>query len=348
MDPLRIGLIGCGHMGRLVHLNNLRRLSKVEVVAIADPDAKQREAASQCVPRATAFADYHELLERSQIDAAVVCLPNALHAEAATATLQSGRHLYLEKPLAINLDDGRRLLQTWRQSGRVAMIGFNYRFNPLHQQVRRHLQSGSIGELVSVRSIFSTAPHRDPEWKRKRQTGGGALLDLASHHVDLVRFWFDQPVIEVRASVSSQRAEGDAATLDLKLANGLAVQSLFSTSSVNEDRFEIYGRTGKLSLDRYNSWAVEISGSTRRSLPFHLFREALNSIPRSRFAMSKLLAPANEPSFASALAHFVLAARNGEPASSDFDDGFQSLAVIIAAEESARTGLPVALNSVTQ
>jgi myo-inositol 2-dehydrogenase / D-chiro-inositol 1-dehydrogenase len=344
MAALRIGLIGCGHMGCIVHLNILRRLPQVEVVALAEPDAQRRKAASRKVPRATAFADYHELLDRSEIDATVICLPNALHAEAATATLQSGKHLYLEKPLAINLEEGRKLLDVWRRSGRVGMIGFSYRFNPLHQQVRRHLQAGRLGELIAVRSVFTTAPHHVPEWKQRRASGGGALLDLASHHVDLVRFWFDQRPLEVHATIKSERVEADTATLELRLANGLVIQSFFSMSSVDDDRFEIYGRNGKLSLDRYNSWAVQITSLTRSPPAFHRFSQAVAWLPRSRFAISKLFAQANEPSFTAALAHFVTAARNGRPASPDFDDGFQSLAVIIAAEESARTGDPVAFH----
>jgi len=172
MPPLRIGLIGCGHMGRVVHLNILRRLPQVEVVALAEPDAQRRKAASRKVPRAAVFADYHELLHRSEIDATVICLPNALHAEAATATLQSGKHLYLEKPLAINLDDGRKLLDVWRRSGQVAMIGFSYRFNPLHQQVRRHIQAGRLGELIAVRSAATC--------KRRRSSSGPGLAPCRS------------------------------------------------------------------------------------------------------------------------------------------------------------------------
>ena len=344
MPRLRIGLIGCGHMGGVVHLNILRRLSQVEVVALAEPDAELRKAASRKVPRAAAFADYHELLDRPDIDATVICLPNALHAEAAIATLESGKHVYLEKPLAINLDDGRKLFAVWRRSGRVGMIGFSYRFNPLHQQVGRYIQEGRIGELIAVRSVFTTPPRRMPEWKQQRSSGGGALLDLASHHVDLVRFWFNQEVIEVRGTVKSELTEADTATLELRLANGLHVQSFFSISSVDDDRFEIYGRKGKLSLDRYNSWAVQITSATCSPSASRYFSHLAAWLPRSRFAISKLFAQANEPSFAAALAHFVTAARNGALASPDFDDAFQSLAVIIAAEESARTGQPVAFN----
>ena len=343
MPPLRIGLIGCGHMGRFVHLNILRRLPQVEVVALAESDAQRREQAGQEVPRAALFSDYRELLDRSEIDATVICLPNALHAEAAIAALRSGKHLYLEKPLAINLEEGGKLLDVWRRSGRVGMIGFSYRFNPLHQQVRRYLQAGRLGELIAVRSVFTTAPHHVPEWRQRRASGGGALLDLASHHVDLVRFWFDQKPLEVHATIKSERVEADTATLELRLANGLVIQSLFSMSSMDDDRFEIYGRRGKLCLDRYNSWNVDLTGLRRASASLQRFGQALAWLPRGRFAINKLLAPGREPSFAAALAHFVVAAQHGQQTSPNLEDGFHSLAVITAAEESARTGHSVPL-----
>jgi myo-inositol 2-dehydrogenase / D-chiro-inositol 1-dehydrogenase len=341
MPPLRVGLIGCGHMGRVIHLSILRRLPQVELVALAEPDAQRREQASQKVPRAVLFSDYRELLDRSDIDATIICLPNALHAEAAIAAFRSGKHLYLEKPLAINLEDGRKLVDVWRRSGRVGMIGFSYRFNPLHQEVRRHLQAEKLGELVGVRSVFTTPPRRVPEWKQKRESGGGALLDLASHHVDLLRFWFNEEVHEVYANIRSQRVEADTATLELRLTNGLLVQSFFSTSSVDDDRFEIYGRNGRLSLDRYNSWTVKIASPRYNSAPFHRVRQAMARLRRSGFAIRKLLAQGREPSFAAAMVHFVAAAQNAEHARPDFEDGFQSLAVIIAAEESARVGHPI-------
>lgn len=341
---LRVGLIGCGHIGSAIHLSNLRRLPGVKIVALAEPDVERREAANRQIPWAATFSDYRELLDRPEIDATVICLPNALHAEAGIAALQRGKHIYLEKPLALNMDDGRELLDTWRRSGRVAMIGFNFRFNPLHLKVRQYLQANRIGKLIGVRSVFTTAAHRLPEWKQTRQTGGGVLLDLASHHIDLVRFWFDQPVLEVYASIESQRVEADTAILELRLANGLLVQSLFSTSSVDDDRFEIYGSSGKLQLDRYNGWNVGITNLQRASAPLHRLRQALAGLPRDRFSIGKIFASANEPSFASALAHFAAAARHGRLTSPDLEDAFQSLAVVIAAEQSARTGEPVRLS----
>lgn len=343
MPSLRIGLIGCGHMGRLIHLKNLRRLPQVEIVAVAEPDAQPREQARRQVPRAALFSHYRELLEGSEIDAAVICLPNALHAEAAIAALQSGKHVYLEKPLAINVGDGRKLLEVWRYSGRVGMIGFSYRFNPLHQQLRRHLQAERLGEVIAVRSVFTTAHHPVPEWRQRRASGGGALLDLASHHVDLVRFWFDQRPLEVRATIKSERVEADTATLELRLANGLVMQSFFSLSSMDDDRFEIYGRRGKLSLDRYNSWDVDLTDSTRGAGSLRRLSQAVAWFARGRFGVRKLLAHGREPSFAAAMKHFVMAAQAGEQTRPDLEDGFHSLAVITAAEESARTGHAVSV-----
>lgn len=341
MPALRIGLIGCGHMGRIVHLNTLLRFKSVKVVALAEPDAQRREAANAQAPKAAPYADYKELLEREDIDAVIIALPNALHAAATINALDCGKHVYLEKPLAINIEDGGKIVEVWRRSGRVGMIGFNYRFNPLHQQVRRHLQAGLLGELIGARSVFTATPRRAPEWKQTRQTGGGVLLDLASHHIDLVRFWFNEPVLEVSASIKSQRVEADSATVELRLANGFPVQSFFSMSSVDDDRFEIYGRSGKLVVDRYGAWTVGLTDLRSVSLARRYLGHLLTWLPRSRFAVDKLLAPEREPSFAAALAQFVAAARMSEPTSPNFEDGFYSLATVIAAEESARTGHPV-------
>ena len=343
MIPLRVGLIGCGQIGRVVHLETLRRLPNAQVVSLADADSGRLKAAHAQFPIAKPFTDYRELLDRNDADAVVICLPNALHAEAAIKALEKGRHVYLEKPLAINVEEGRKVLEAWRRSGRVGMIGFNYRYNPLHREFRRQLQAGRIGELIGARSVWTTAAHHAPDWKTTRQTGGGVLLDLASHHFDLIRFWFDQHVVEVYASVRSHRFEGDTATVQLRLTNGLLVEGFFSTGSIDHEQFEVYGVTGKLSFDRFNSWSVELTDPCKRSFPKRYFPQAISALPHLRFAINKLRAPGLEPSFAMALARFVSAAQTGQQIHPDFDDGFESLAVVLAAEESASLGTPVAL-----
>ncbi len=343
MAALKIGLIGCGSIAQLVHLHILTRLPDVTVVALAEPDPQRRAQASQRAPQAVAFADYRELLERVEIEAVVICLPNALHAEAAVAVLQRGKHIYLEKPLATSLAEGRRVLAAWRRAGVIGMLGFNLRFHALFQEAKRYVQSGRLGELIGARSTRSTVGQSLPLWKLKRLSGGGVLLDLASHHIDLVHFLFEPPVCEMYAELRSQHSENDSAMLQLRLADGVPVQAFFAMNAVEEDRFEIYGQAGKLMVDRYHSLEATITEPTQDLSRLSLIQNSLRSLARTPLQLRKLLMPHREPSYRVALTHFVSAIRTGQLVGPDLWDGYRSLAVIEAAELSARTRQPVVL-----
>jgi predicted dehydrogenase len=330
-------LIGCGQIALSVHLPILARLPGVRLAALAEADPTRLAEAGRRAPGAARLADYRDVLRRPEIEAVVVCLPTALHAEAAMAAFAHGKHVYLEKPIATDLGEARGVLDAWRAAGTVGMVGFNYRFNPLYVAMRRMLREGRLGELVAARGVFTAAMEDLPDWKRRRSSGGGALLDLASHHIDLVRFFFGQPVTAVTAEIGSRRSEGDSASLSLRLADGLLVQLLCSLFSVEEDRVEIYGRGGKLAVDRYRSLAPALTPPKQGGAAARL-GAGLRSIAGARRLAAKLIAPGQEPSYRVALAEFVAAVRERRPVSPDLGDGYRSLAVIVAAEEAARTG----------
>jgi len=318
---LTIGLLGCGRIARAVHMRALRRMRDVEVAAIADPDAAARASASRWFPRARIHSDFRELLHHGRVDAVVVCLPSALHAEAAVAALRSGVHLYLEKPLATRLDEARGVLETARSSESVAVMGFNYRFNAHLESARRTVASGELGALALVRSVFATAPRALPDWKRQRAHGGGALLDLASHHVDLLPHLLGRSIRSVAARIWSERSEDDSAALELRLDGDLPVQSFFSTAAFDADRFEFHGTARSLRVDRLRPTTLR----------------------------DRVFAPRRERSFELALARFVGAARAPGPqrgaAGASLADGLRSLEVVLAAEESARTGAATPIGS---
>ena len=107
----KLGLIGCGSIAQAVHLNILAQLPGVELVALAEPDPQRQASAKRRAPSAQAYADYRALLERSDIDGVVICLPSALHAEEAIAALAHGKHVYLEKPIGVSLlEKGRSVI----------------------------------------------------------------------------------------------------------------------------------------------------------------------------------------------------------------------------------------------
>ncbi len=343
MASLKVGLMGCGQVAQSIHLKILTRLPQVEVIALAEPDPGRREKASSLAPKAIAFDNYQDLLTAPDLDAVVICLPPGLHADAAVAALEKKKHVYLEKPFATNLNEGKRILEAWKKAGIVGMVGFNYRRNKLYQATRECLQSGKLGGLVSARSVFSTPARTLTDWKKARLSGGGVLLDLASHHIDLVRFLFGQEVREIGAATRSHKSEADSAALQMQLESGVLVQSFFSLSAVEENRFEIYGDAGRLSVDMYLSLEVEISESTQKFARLKQIGRAARSLAKSSYILEKLRSPNREPSYQSSLTHFVEASLTGKPATPDFWDGYCNQAVLEAAEESARTGRVVSL-----
>jgi predicted dehydrogenase len=340
-STLAIGVIGCGQIARAVHLPILARLPGVHVTALADVDATRLSQAGARVPHAARYSDYARLLATAELDAVVVCVPPALHAEVAIAALEAGKNVYLEKPLATTVEDGERVCDAWQRSGRVGMMGFNYRFNRLYRQARSHVGEGRIGPVVAVRSVFATTSDGLPDWKRTRSSGGGALLDLASHDIDLVQFVLGEEVIDVAADVRRLASEGDSAMLQMRLASGIPVQLFASLGTAEDAVFEVYGQRGKVTVNRYQSLTAQVAGLRVDGR----LRRLWNSVAAVRelpYFVQRLRAPANEPSFAAALTHFLGAVRGWHRAGPDFLDGYRSLSVVAAAEESARTGCPVA------
>jgi len=148
-------------------------LPEAKLIALAEPDPDRRREASRCVPTALAHADYRDLLKMRDVDAVIVSVPTGSHAEVAIAAMQEGKHVYLEKPIATSVLDADRVIKAWKKAGVVGVVGFNYRFNALHEAARRHMYAGRLGRLVEVRSVFSTPPRDMPAWKAHRSTGGG-------------------------------------------------------------------------------------------------------------------------------------------------------------------------------
>lgn len=344
MTPLRIGLVGCGRLAREVHLPVLTSLPGVEVAALVDPDAAARAEAARLAPAAHAHADLADLLADDRLDAVVAAPPTAAHADVACAVLAAGRALYLEKPIATTLADAERVVEAWRAVGVPTMMGFNYRLNPLYADLRRRLRAGEVGDVVAVRTTFSTRAGGGG-WRGRRGAGGGVLLDLAAHHVDLVRHLLGAEVAEVSAGLWSRRSEDDTATLDLRMETGVPVQIFCSLSAVEDDRVEVVGERGALRASRYASLAVEQTGAEAVGAIPAVVGHVVRSARSASYLAQKRGAPWGEPSFRLALERFVEAVRSGQPADPDPVDGYRCLAVLEAAEEAARTRSVVAVGA---
>lgn len=336
MTPIRIVVWGCGRIARMFHLRELAGNRRAIVVGVADTNADNLAAASSTVPDARTFSDYRETLDL-EADAVVVCLPPRLHASAAIAAFEAGYAVYLEKPLALDPVEGARVVEAWRASGRIGVMGFNFRFHPGHAELRARLVEA--GELRAVQTRFTSRARTLPEWKRTRAGGGGVLRDLGSHHVDLARHLLGTEIRRVSAFEQSREAEADNAVLLAEFESGVTLQSLLSMNSIQSHTWDVLGRDGRLGVDLSRPLHLDVQTASWSRARLKRLVDRVRALSPRELALS----PGWEPSFGRSLEAFVtsVAENDPHPDAATIADGQATLRVIAAAEESARTGRSV-------
>ena len=194
---IRVGVVGLGRMGML-HLMNCLKIDGVEVVAVADSSKKALKKA-EALGVKKAFTDYRELMSNSSvIDAVVLSLPNFVHFESVQLALESGLHVFAEKPMANTVEECREIVRLVEKSGKKLMVGHCMRFLPAVEQMKKAMEEGSIGnlEVATIEEVingpFAHPRHPAPVsdwWFDPVKSGGGALLDIGYHMIDLYRFF---------------------------------------------------------------------------------------------------------------------------------------------------------------
>jgi myo-inositol 2-dehydrogenase/D-chiro-inositol 1-dehydrogenase len=215
------------------------------------------------------------------------------------------------------------------------MIGHNYRFGSMQGEARRLIAEGHVGQVVAVQTIFSTPARALPDWKRQRETGGGALLDLASHHLDLLPWLLQSRPVAIACHLRSVHSEDDTAAIRLELEDGVVAQILATISSVDDDRIEVFGDEGRMVIDRYRSDQVEVHPTTLERVRVVRVSNAVRALTSLSYWQRKVRGEISEASFHKALNEFSRAAREGRPAKPDLDDGLHGLSVLDAAMRSA-------------
>lgn len=172
MNPYRVGVIGCGRISRF-HVNGYRRVPQVAVVAAAEPEPTIRDGFGQEFDVAALYSDYHEMLDKEQLDIVSVCTWPPLHAEMVSAAAAAGvKAIICEKPMAVNLNEADTMLAACERSGTLLLVSHQRRFHPCYRTARDLVAAGEIGELVQVHGICM-----------------GDLLTDGTHNIDLLRFY---------------------------------------------------------------------------------------------------------------------------------------------------------------
>ncbi|PZE21480.1 Gfo/Idh/MocA family protein [Paenibacillus xerothermodurans] len=194
-NSFKIGIIGCGGIANGKHMPALRKQPNAELVAFCDIDiGKAHEAAENYgVLGAKVYADYLELLSDESIDIVHVCTPNDSHADISIAALESGKHVMCEKPMAKHAADARRMVEAAKRSGKKLTIGYQNRFRPDSQYLKTICQEGELGEIYYAKA-HAIRRRAVPTWGvflDEEKQGGGPLIDIGTHALDLTLWMMD-------------------------------------------------------------------------------------------------------------------------------------------------------------
>jgi predicted dehydrogenase len=252
--PVRIGFVGAGAIMRLSHGPVVAKSPEAELVAVFDRDRGRAEAFAADFG-CRCFTDLEAMLEVGGIDAVVVATPNRFHAEGVIAAAQHGKHVLCEKPLAIDLSEGQRMVSACVKAEVVLQVGFNQRFWPQVRIAKTLLDAGVIGKVHQMRSTYSEKSTAYPAATRFRydlsQSGGATIIDLTIHRVDLARHLIGEFTGIFAEIIHSQMPEkvDDNVWLLARFANGgRGCLSSNRYSPAIGDGTDLYGTDGTIHI----------------------------------------------------------------------------------------------------
>ncbi|MGD0409274.1 MAG: Gfo/Idh/MocA family oxidoreductase [Candidatus Limnocylindrales bacterium] len=278
---LRTAVIGTGFVGPH-HVDAVRRGGFAEVVALAGADAPQLAARSRELGIGRTTENVAELLADPTIDVIHVCTPNNTHVELATAALEAGKHVVVEKPLALEAESANKLVTLAQRQGRHAMVAFTYRGYPMVRRARQLAADGSLGELRLIYGQYLQdwlARASDYNWRLEPAQGGRsrAVADIGMHWFDTVEFVSGLRIESVFAELATflryrEKPVGDTATFATAAGATERVRVRSEDAAALLVRFD-NGALGtclvsQVSLGHKNDLVVELDGSDR-SLSWH-------------------------------------------------------------------------------
>jgi predicted dehydrogenase len=251
----RVVVVGTGAISQVVHVPILAERDDVELVAVSDVDLPKARAIADRFGVAE-VAEPDAALSRPDLDAVVICTPNHLHEEMAVAALEAGKHVFVERPVALTPEGVERILVAARQAGKSLVASMPQRFRPEVAALRAFVAGGDLGRVYAVRGSWLTrrTPATRTTWRQDpRLSGGGALVDLGVPSLDVCLWLLGYPVIKRLSCVMTKGdlEVEDAATLMAESDDGVAITlEVSSRYFAGKDRYyaRVMGSEGSGSL----------------------------------------------------------------------------------------------------
>jgi len=340
----RIGVIGLG-MGRH-HLREYANNAAVHVAALCDQNEQLLAEFLAQYPQAKGYASYEEMLSVAKLDAVSVALPNYLHAPVVIAALNAGCHVLCEKPMALNAAQAQQMAETATKTGKKLMIHFNYRFSPPSQFLKRYVDEGHLGQIYYAKTHWLRAngiPKLGGWFGIKELSGGGPLIDLGVHRLDLAMWLLGYP----RAKAVSAYTSGllgariakdagvrydceDLTAALIRLENGIVINlevSFAGGTDKDQDMVTgIYGTNGA-AIQRNRGEGYEFEAVALQNMAGALTQVNPKYMPRAQ----------------SAIEHFVDCVIYDRQPTASAENGLEMMRIIDAIYRSAAEGREVTI-----
>jgi predicted dehydrogenase len=339
-SPLGWAIIGCGRIAPR-HAQSVQQIADAHLTAVADIKPSRAQHFAQEYGSA-AYTDYHALLDRADVDVVSVCVPSGLHAQVAIDALQAGKHVLVEKPIAITLEDADRMIAAAETTGRKLGVVLQNRYNHPLQALRSAIDAGKLGRLhlgsACVRWYRPQSYYEDG-WHGTWAMDGGALMNQSIHHIDALQ-WLMGPVQSVYAYAATRahamEAE-DVGVAVVRFVDGAlaTIEGSTLTWPQNlEGSVAVFGEHGSVkiggtALNRIELWKVEGELEQEAEL---LTSQRVD--PPSVYGYSHR----------EVLRDFVQAVRQDREPDTPGREARKSLALVLAIYESARQGREVHLS----
>ena len=346
---IRVGIVGSRFVAA-AHAEGLRQVPGVELTAVASPNAEHAWEFRRRFEVEHAFADYKDMLSSDLVDAITIACPNDLHAQVTIDAAAAGKHVLVDKPMAMSLAECDRMIEACKKAGVILMYGENLCFAPKYVRAKQLADQGTLGDVYYVRQLeCHFGPHSDWFWDINR-SGGGALMDMGCHSIAYCRWVFgDTPIASVYAEASNfvhgKRTKGDDHTVVmLRFAEskrhprgGLGVaENAWARAGGLDDRAEIYGSKGLTVADIARGGALQTYSAVG-------YGQAGEKVEHTRGWTWTSFDESWNYGFPQEMAHFADCIENEKRPMLTGEDGRAVLEIICAAYQSARTGRRVSL-----
>lgn len=342
----KVALLGAGFIAEIHWESYHRFVPEAEVVAVYTRDAAKAEAFARRSGIPRWYADLDAAVAESGCDVVDICLPNHLHHRAVLAAARAGKHVILEKPLAMNLEEADEMIGACAAAGRKLMYAEELCFAPKYERVRRLVNEGAVGSIYQMRQCEKhSGPHSDWFYDITK-SGGGALMDMGCHGIAWFRWMLGgRPAVKsVQAHMQGglihgarTRAEENSVCLVEFEGGAIGIaENSWAKHGGMDDRVEVYGTGGVVFADLFQGnaaltysekgygYAMEKAGSTQ-GWTFTIFEEAFNQ------------------GYPQELRHFIECVREDKTPLVTGEDGRAVLEILNAAYASARSGQKVVL-----